>query len=291
MTAAPLGHHPALVVARFTLQEAVSRRLILAGLLISFAFLGLYALGYAFAYQETLESISDLRSRTNLAVQVAMLTVLGLFAVSFLSSFLALFLSVGAISAEIDSGALHAVLARPLHRRDFVIGRWLALAGLVAAYVLLMAGLVLLLARLLAVYEPLDAPRALALMALQAILLLSLSLFGSTWLSTLANGVVSFSLFGIAWLGGIIEVIGGAFQNEAMVNVGIVTSLLVPSDGVWRAASYYLLSPAAILVVGGRDSAPFVTTVPPAGPFVAWALAYTLVLLLGAVVVFEGRDL
>ena len=61
--------------------------------------------------------------------------MLGLYAVHFLSSFLALFLSVGAISSEIDSGTLHAVLARPIRRADVVVGRWLAYAGLIGVYV------------------------------------------------------------------------------------------------------------------------------------------------------------
>jgi ABC-type transport system involved in multi-copper enzyme maturation permease subunit len=59
------------------------------------------------------------------------LTVLGLYAAHFLSSFVVLFLTVDAISSEIDSGTLHAALARPIRRADVIVGRWLAYGGLI----------------------------------------------------------------------------------------------------------------------------------------------------------------
>src|SRR5438874_869983 len=118
---------------------------------------------------------------------------------------------------------------------------------MLALYVVGMVGVVLLLAQGIAGYEPTDAWRALGMLLLGSIALLTLSLLGSTLLPTLANGVVVFSLFGLAWLAGIIENVGGLLQNHAMVNLGIAVSLLVPSDGLWRGASYYVQSPAFLL--------------------------------------------
>ena len=284
-----------LMIARFTIHEAISRRLILAGVLLSLAFLALFAVGFAFLYGKVLEdAASSTRPNTQMiAVFGSIMTMLGLYAVHFLSSFLALFLSVGAISGEIDSGTLHAVLARPIRRAEFVVGRWLAYAGLMSVYVGAMSGLLLLLARLIAGYEVPDPARAIALMMLGSLLLLTVSLFGSTLLSTLANGVVVFSLFGLAWLAGIIEFIGDALANQAMLNLGIAVSLIIPSDAIWRAASYYMLSPAALALAGTDDAPPFVfaANTPPAGPFLIWAGLYPAVFLLAAVLAFSRRDL
>jgi Cu-processing system permease protein len=222
----------------------------------------------------------------------SMLTLMGLYAVNFLASFLALFVSVGAISAEIDSGTLHAVLARPIRRGEFVLGRWIAYVGLLTVYVLAMAGAIFLIAATVAEYDAIDPVRAAAYMALNAALLMTLSLFGSTWLSTLANGVVVFSLFGLAWLAGIIEFVGEALRNDAMVDIGIAVSLLVPSDGLWRAASYYVQSPlTAQMLAQGQGIVPFAALARPATPFVVWSAAYLIVTLAGAVVVFRRRDL
>ena len=282
-----------LTIARFTIQEAISRRLILAGVILSLAFLTLFAVGFAFLYHQAVElAVTSPQRRVVLALVASTLTLLGLYAVNFLSGFLALFLSVGAISGEIDSGTLHAVLARPIRRAEFILGRWLAYAGLIGLYVGLMDALLLVLARLIAGYETPDPPRAIALMILSSIVLLTLSLWGSTLLSTLANGVVVFSLFGVAWLAGIIENLGGLIANDAMVNLGIAVSLLIPNDAVWRGASYYIQSPAALSAASaGRNPIPFASLDPPTAPLIVWAALYVVVCLGGAVLSFARRDL
>lgn len=280
-----------LTIARFTIQEAISRRLILAGGLLSLAFLGLFALGFGLIYQNDSELSGPLSDAQARAVFGTVMTVLGLYAVYFLGGFLALFLSVGAISGEIDSGALHGVLARPLRRAEFVVGRWLAHAGLIGVYVGLMAGLLLLSARLISGYATPDPLRATLLLMLAAIVLLTVSLFGSTLLSTLANGVVVFTLFGLAWLAGIIEWIGGALSNEAMLNIGTAVSLLIPSDAIWRGASYYIQSPLFLAAQSAQEGIPFAGMSPPAAPLVVWGVLYPLLLLGAAVLTFSRRDL
>ncbi|HEX2172394.1 MAG TPA: ABC transporter permease, partial [Dehalococcoidia bacterium] len=287
----------ALTIARFTIHEAISRRLILAGIILSLAYLALFAIGFALLYGILLEEAASSSSPSDdsqiVPVFGSMLTLLGLYAVNFLSNFLALFLSVGAVSGEIDSGTLHAVLARPIRRWEFVLGRWLGYAGLMAGYVALMSTGLLLLARLIAGYETPEPGRAIALMALGALLLMTISLLGSTILSTLANGVVVFSLFGLAWLAGIIEVLGSALQNQAMIAIGIVVSLIVPSDAIWRGASYFIQSPALLSLAAAADAptTPFAATTPPAPALVVWAVGYVLVCLLAAAATFARRDL
>ncbi len=279
----------ALTIARFTIHEAISRRLVLAAAVLSLIFLGLYALGLSFLH--TMQSQDSTDSPSDIAAVGTILTVLGLYAVHFLSSFVALFLTVGAISSEIDSGTLHAVLARPIRRADVVLGRWLAYAGLISVYVVAMAGAILGMAWLASGYQAFDSVRTLGLMVLGALVLLTVSLFGSTLFSTLANGVIAFTLFGLAWLGGLIEYTGGMAQNDGMVSLGIAISLLVPSDAIWKAASFYAQSPLFLALGGTRGQVPFIGAVPPTLPLVIWALAYPAVFLLLAVRSFSRRDL
>jgi hypothetical protein len=116
---------------------------------------------------------------------------------------------------------------------------------------------------------------------------------------TLANGVIVFTLLGLAWLAGIIEFVGRLLQNapdgsggDAMLNIGIGVSLLLPSDALWRGASYYLESPAMLAVVGvARGGIPFFSSTPPTSALVLWSLAYVGVMLGGAVLAFKARDL
>jgi Cu-processing system permease protein len=288
-----------LEIARFTLLEAVSRRLILAGVIISAGYIGLFALGFHFAYDKALENSPTAQSRLALGVAFAILTLFGVYVVNYLASFLALFLSVGAVSGEIDSGTLHAVLARPLRRSEFVVGRWLGYAILISAYVLVMAGAVFAVARGIAGYEVPEPVPALQLMLLEVLLLLTLSLAGSTVLPTLANGVITFSLLGLAWLAGIIEFVGRLLEtapdstaSDAMLNIGTAVSLLIPSDALWRGAAFYLEPPSLLAAMGtGRAGIPFFAVAPPASLLIVWSLGYVVVVLAGAVLAFSRRDL
>ena len=278
----------ALIIAHLTVLEAIRRKLILVGMLISLVFLALYAVGFSFLYSQRPETGGQIAQLAALAY----LTSCGLYAVNFLSAFLALFLSVGAVSGEIDNGTIQAILARPLRRADYILGRWLGFSSIIAVYVALMAWSLLMVARAISGYEAPHPLQAIALMSLSAVVLLTVSLLGSSALSTLANGVLVFSLFGLAWLAGIIEVIGSAFSNQSMVNLGIIVSLIVPSDAIWRGASFYLQSPVVLAGLStGRDTFPFASSVPPTPALIVWSVMHVSIALASAVMIFSRRDL
>jgi Cu-processing system permease protein len=293
-----------LVVARWTLLEARRRRLVAAGVLLSVAFVALFAVGFTLLYQDQQRSLLEaqaqgvggLSAREELLAVSTILVVLGLYGVQFLAALLGLFLGVASVSPEIDSGALHAVLARPLSRLEYLLGRFLALAGLLSLYVAVMAGALLLTARVVAGYQPGDVTRVVGLMVLQVCILLAVSLLGSTVLPTLANGVVMLVLFGLAWLGGIIGFVGSIPPgNELLSNLGTAVSLLLPADAIWRGASYHVLPPSFLVAssfTNGQDvGIPFASTAPLAPAMLAWALAYPVGCLALAVAAFRRRDL
>jgi ABC-type transport system involved in multi-copper enzyme maturation permease subunit len=296
-----------LVVARWTVLEARRRRLLLAGVVLSVAFVALFAVGFALLYHSQERSLLSeqalgslppgvVDAREELLALATVLVVLGLYGVQFLAALLGLFLGVASVSPEIDSGALHAVLARPLSRLEYLLGRFLALAGLLAAYVVVMSAALLLTARVVAGYEPGSAARTVGLMLLQVLILLAVSLLGSTVLPTLANGVVMLALFGLAWLGGIIGFIGTIPPgNELMANLGTAVGLLLPADAVWRGASYHVLPPTLLVASSftsrGDLQLPFASTTPIAPAMLAWAAAYPVACLALAVAAFRRRDL
>jgi Cu-processing system permease protein len=283
----------ALHVAQWTIKEAVRRKLVIGLLMLSVVYVGLFCLGFRLLYDKAAENAGAEPLLDVLAANI--LTVLGLYAVQFLAAFLALFLSVGSISAEIESGMLHAVLSRPVTRAQYLFGRWLALVGLLVTYVATMAGALLVIARAVAGYQPVGAARALAMLTLQVVLLITVGLFGSTLLSTMANGVITFSLFGLAWLGGLIEFIGVGVKNDTMANIGTAVSLIFPSDALWRGASYYVQSSSFLAQTSafGQFSGgiPFAANTPPTAKIVLWAIGYLLVLHVLARATFGRRDL
>jgi Cu-processing system permease protein len=296
-----------LVVARWTVLEARRRRLVLAGVVLSVAFVALFAVGFALLYQSQERDLAEagmlgvgppggVDAREELLAISTILVILGLYGVQFLAALLGLFLGVASVSPEIDSGALHAVLARPIGRLQYLLGRFLALAGMLTAYVVVMSAALLLTARVVAGYQAGDAARVVGLMILEVLILLAVSLLGSTVLPTLANGVAMLALFGLAWLGGIIGFVSTIPPgNELMANLGTAVSLLLPADAVWRGASFHVL-PASFLVASsfgnGEDiGLPFGSTAPMTPAMLAWATAYPVGCLALAAAAFRRRDL
>lgn len=272
-------------IARLTIAEAVQRRLVLTGAVVALGVVGLFVAAFWFLAARTSGPAEPLS-----ALASTVLTIVGLAVVSVLTGAMAVVLGAGAISEDMDSGVLHAVLARPLSRAQYVWGRWAGLAALVAGSVTVMASALLAASWAFAGSVALDPVATVALLVLQATVLLSLALLGSTLLPTMATTVAVLTLFALAWLGGIVGTIGRSIGNDGVVAAATAVSLAVPSDTVWRAASYFAQS-SALLSAGAVPGVPFASAAPPPAALLTWAAAYPLVTVGLAVLVFSRRDL
>ena len=88
---------------------------------------------------------------------------------------------------------------------------------------------------------------------------------------------------------------GASFHRQSVETIGTVSSLLFPTDGLWRGAIYNL-QPAAVLAVeraaGERASAnPFFVSSPPTTAYLIWALAWVAAVLGIAAWSFRRREL
>src|SRR5437773_4389540 len=68
---------------------------------------------------------------------------LGLTAVSLFGVVIAIFIGIGLVSKEIDKRTLYTVLSRPVRRWEFIVGKYLGLAGTLAVNTILMTAGVL----------------------------------------------------------------------------------------------------------------------------------------------------
>lgn len=274
-------------IARVALQEAASRKLLLIGLAISGVFVALFSLA-TWLVQRDLADASALEQATN----QTFLTVLGLYAVQFLASFLAIVLGAGSVAGELASGRALAVLARPVPRWSWLLQRTGTFGGLAALYVLVMGGGVLVVSRLLGGYAALSAVAGLGLLVLEVLVLLATSAALSTRLSTTAAASVAAALYGLAWMGGVAEVVGMMTTNDAVVRVGIATSLVMPSDALWHGASYHLASPLFLATARSiSDTPPFLSVVAPNAMRMAWAVVHMATATWLAVRWLNRRDL
>ena len=277
-----------LLMARFTIREALHKRVVHGVLALTVAFVLLFALGVWFAYRETANYMDlTLREISIRRMWSMQFTLLGMNAVSGIGALLAIFLSVGTISAEVDGGTLHAIVPKPLTRRDILLGKWLGFAVTLSIYVFALSLVVIGIVGFFSQTWPNNFIVAVLPLVLESILLLSLSILGTTFLPTVANGVVVFGLYSIATMAGFVEQLGSLLSNNSMINIGIVTSLIIPSDSMGKLT-------ASILQEGtsyAERMGPFVVNSAPSGWMVVYAIVYMFVVLFVAQHVFASRDL
>src|SRR5438309_4240196 len=285
---------PVLVIARLTIQEASRRRLLLALVILTLIVVGFSAWGF-----NKITTVTNGAGQTLPAQQVALITSQLLIVVTFMfSGVLALSAAVVAgplISSEVESGLLLSMLARPVRRSEVVIGKWLGLGVLVAAYA---AGAALF--ELVAVdwatgYLPPHPIELTLFVAAEGLVLLSLGLLLSTRLSGITAGVIALVAWLMGWIAGVVGDIGTGLQNQALENVGVVSHLLLPSDGLWRGAIYAmepdtLIAAMRALGAAGRAN-PFAAADPPPTQFLAWVVIWFALVLSLSIWSFRTREI
>ncbi len=272
------------IFTQLTIREAQRRKILWVGLLMGIGFLLLFGTGFHYIMIEMEGHASPMEERTIIGV----LLTAGLYSVNILVVLMAVLISVTAVSGEIDSHTIDVLVTKPVRRWEIILGKWFGFAILLTVYILLLAGGLMLIVYFRADFLMENIGQGLTLMILQAFVVLSLTILGGTRLSTLANGVLAFMLFGIAFLGGWIEQIGALFENETAVNIGIVTSLIMPTEILWKKA-ITLFQPqfASSAFLAG----PFAVTSQPSDLMIGYAVGYMAILLLLALYSFSTRDL
>ncbi len=278
-----------LIIAHLTFLEAIRRRILLAAFLLGIAFLVLYATGFYFmvssasSYQPATSSDFLRYGMYNFLVTA------GLYAVNFLALAMGALVSADTLAGEIGSGTIQAIVTKPVGRAQVVIGKWLGMAGLLALYLVMMAGGVLTIGYVEVGYTVTNVWAGIGLIYFGALLVMTVTLACSSTISTLATGGVIFGLYGVAFIGGWVEQFGAILQNDTAIDIGIISSLIIPIDALWRRAAYEMTPTAAQIL--GMASGPLITFSVPSVAMVAYAGGYLIIALGLAVRQFQRRDL
>jgi Cu-processing system permease protein len=275
-------------ISRLTFHEAYRRKILWAALILGLLFLIVYGLGFYFTLQD-LENSIQLGYANDIAKReiTSFLLLAGLYAVNFLTIGMSVLTSVDTLAGEINSGTMQTLVSKPVKRWQILTGKWLGFVEMLSLYLVLMAGGTMAIVYAITGYTAPNAIQGLCLIWLNGLLMLSLSFLGGTYLSTLANGVMAFGLFGVAFVGGWIEQIGWFTKNQVAVNIGILSSLIVPSEALWKRAAHVMESP----LVSAIGFSPFTSASAPSPLMVGYAMIYILVLLGFAVRQFSRRDI
>jgi ABC-type transport system involved in multi-copper enzyme maturation permease subunit len=274
-----------LTIAHLTLHEALRRRILLAALICGVAFLALFGTGLHFMLADIGRNAAMPALEKRLVTNF--LALAGLYAVNFLVVMTSVLLPVDALSGEIASGVIQTVASKPVPRASIVLGKWAAYVLLVAGYLTLLAGGVLAIVRVRGHFVLPGTQLGLPLMLLEGVVLVTLSIAGGTRLSTVTNGVMAFGLYGLAFIGGWVEQVSTFASNEAARNVGVVASLIMPTEALWQLAAHHMQP----TIMSELSVTPFSPASVPSGAMVVWAAGYALVVLLVALRAFAKRPL
>ncbi len=250
-------------IAQNTFREAVRDRVLYN--LIAFALL--------------MSGAAILVGQISVGIERLVVVNLGLSAVSLFGVVIAIFIGIGLVAKEIEKKTLYTVLSRPVRRWEFIVGKFFGLAGTLAVNTFFMA--IGVFASLLYVSHHFQAADgwimvALYFIVLQFVIITAIALFFSTFSTPLMSAVFAFAIFVI-----------GSFAED-------LRGFAAMSQGglKWLAMSVAYLAPnlSALNIISS------VAHSQPVSPqLILWntlySLLYAAMVLSGAVLIFERRDL
>ncbi|MDR7277426.1 ABC transporter permease [Catenuloplanes atrovinosus] len=276
-----------LTVAALTLREAARRRVLRSLAVLTILLLSLSAWGFTRIDAEFGGLTSgESRFAASLVLNLVM------FGLSLIAALGTAFLAGPTLAGETESGIALAMLTRPVRRASVLFGKWLGLVAFGTGFVAV-AGLAQLLIVLVTTgYWPPSPVTGLALLAAQAVVLLTLGLLLSTTISPMASGIVAVGLFGATWIAGVIGGLGAALGNDSVRRIGTVSQAILPTDGLWRGAMNAFQDPS--LLAGFSEAFeghPFLSAAPLTPAYLGWAAVWTVLILSLAALAFQRRDL
>jgi hypothetical protein len=286
---------PLLVIVRLTILDAFRRRILWVLFILTVVVVGISGIGF-----ERLVTLARQNGSSELLIQlgVSQMLIVVAFMFSFILAMTAAFIGAPAVAADIESGVLLAILARPIGRSTFLVGRWLGLVLVAGSYALASGLLEILAMKLASGYAPPDPLGAAGAIALQAVLVLTLTVLFSTRLPSIAGGAITVVLFGMCWIAGVLGGLGIYLKADLLEQVAAITRVVFPTDGIWRAA-IFALEPQVVIAVAsdsGRSSEqlaanPFYAATGPSTAYLAWVAAWFVIVLGLAVLSFRRREL
>ena len=255
-----------LSLSKITFLESIRHRALIGLLTVALAFMGFSLVLSALALRD-----QALRVVTNF----------GVFSLSFLGVVIAIILGVILVYKEIERKTIYTVLAKPVPRPLFVLGKYLGLAAMLVVTLSLLAGAWFMVVMFRGGEPGIDHIYAVTLIFGEVLLVTSVAVFFSTFASPILSGIFTFGFF---LIGRSVPVIEHMLARR--------TGLFVDVPG--------LRPMGELLVTGFPDLTVFQASnellhgIPISTSYVVQALgyscSYSVVLLSLGVLIFQRRD-
>jgi len=277
-------------IAAYGLREALRRRVFAVVLLLTVAFLALFWLGnrYVFAHVDNVVPPAGIDARSFAG---AFVFGLAMFATLFLGVVLAVFLTLGVVQADAERGLLQPLVVRPIGRSTLLVARFLGAAVVCLPYVLTVYFAALLITGLTGDWWPDSIVLPGVELAGGVLIVAALSLLGSVFLGSTANGIAIFMVFGAGLVAGLLGNIGHALNAAKLIHVSKIVAWAIPFEALYEDSLRLITQNTSGLTGFLLRLGPFGGAENGGWALRVWSLVYLVGVLLLAAVVFARRDL
>jgi ABC-type transport system involved in multi-copper enzyme maturation permease subunit len=277
-------------IAGYALREALRRRVLAVVVVLTVAFLALFWLGVREAFEEvdTLGAFPDLEEETLVG---STLIGLAMFVTLFLGTVLAVFLTLSAVRGDAERGLLQPIVVRPIGRTTLLLGRFVAASIVCVIYVELVLAGAILITGATGGWWPSNPELVGAGMGAAVVVVVALSLLGSTILTTTANGIAVFMVFGAGLAAGLLGQVGEALASETLDRISSIASWALPFEALYQSALHTLTSDIDGVTGVAVNLGPFGGAEAASGWLWLYAVVYVLVAGVLADQAFRRRDL
>lgn len=222
---------------------------------------------------------APLLGQISIGVQRILLVNLSLTAISIFGVVISIFVGISLVSKEIEKRTLFPVLARPVGRGEFIVGKYFGLAGTLVVNTLAMAaGFYLALFMMAHSFTRADVNILIAIyfLLLEFFVVIGLALLFSSFSSPLLSALFALGMF-----------VAGTFSGDLRAFAAMTHG---PEKWLATATSYIVPNLGSLNVITRVSHDQFI----PAGLVgynTLYALLYTLVTLSAAALIFSRREL
>jgi Cu-processing system permease protein len=277
-------------------RESLRRKVLPIVLLLTAAFLALYSFGIYKAYETIDPGQQETIGPSEVIVDAQVLfsaTLFGLsmFATLFLGTVLAIFFTHAAVRGDAERGLLQPLVVRPVGRTAVLAGRFTAAALACGVYVVVVYVAAMLITNAVTGWWPDRIVQPAVELAAAVAVLVALSLLGSIFLSSIANGIAVFMVFGAGLVAGLLGQIGEVLGSDSLKTIARVTSWALPFEALYQDALNAITAETEGFTRAALTLGPF-GGAQAAGFWLApYVLGYLAVVAALAILGFRRRDL
>ena len=219
---------------------------------------------------------SILLGALTIAEQEKIIADMGLASINVIGVIIAIFVGIGLVSKEIERRTIYTILAKPISRSQFILGKYLGLVITLGVNLVIMFDVFLFTLWMTQVPITMVLVQAVALMMVEFLVVTATALFFSTFSTPTLSAALTLGLYFIGHLTSDLKTL--AEKSSSEVTKAVMTVL------------YYLCPNLEVLNIKGQAVS---------GVSLAWSyqvsatlygLPYASLLLAGAAAIFQKRD-